>query len=126
MRRLGNQHRPGRERLLGKDAAIRWGTETGHARLYVRRAAIIYQLRIGGIGHHARVLERDQYFHDVVFTQLQGKEMLADQDVVVSDAAQRVAVSASWMAPTSGCRPRRSRHLQNQPFACIVPDQRPL
>src|SRR5579864_7025047 len=52
--------------------------------------------------------------------------MLADQNVVVRYAAQRVSVGLARFAPIAGCGPRWGRDLQHHSVSVVVPCQHPF
>src|SRR2546430_6414049 len=92
----------------------------------VGRATIFYDLRILRICDDARIAEPLQDFEQIVLGKFEGKEVLADLDVVILNAAQGVAIALSWGFLTASGWPRWRRYLQNQTFPRFIPGEHPL
>ena len=102
--------------LPGEDFA-----ESARQSLHFRRTAAIYDFRLRSIGHDAGVFERLEDFDDIGFVQFQGEKMLAHQNVVIFDAAERVAIVFTRVLRAAGTRPRGCENLHHHSVPLVIP-----
>jgi hypothetical protein len=124
--RLRDEPYAARQRVERGPGAGRFSTELPEQGLHVTRSTIVDDLEVREIGGHAGVLQGAQRQDEISLRELQGEEVLAELDVVVFHAAQRVAVGLPRALLISGPRPGRGGDLHDDGVARVIPSQHPF